>query len=137
MIIPGIDYYSAMLITAEIGDVHRFISAKKDTSWAGLVLTVHQSGNTVYMEKITKKVSKWLRWILVQAVQKASLSDPRLRNYYERVKKRRGHNKAIVAVTREPLTIIYHIHTRNEPNRGKSPRLTEQKYKRLMKKASE
>lgn len=65
MTIPGIDYYSAMLITAEIGDVHRFMNAKKLASWAGLVPSIHRSGNTVYMGKITKKGSKWLRWILI------------------------------------------------------------------------
>jgi transposase len=112
------------------------MNAKKLASWAGLVPSIHQSGNTVYMGKITKKGSKWLRWILIQAAQKASLTDPRLRNYYERVSKRRGHNKAVVAVAREMLTIIYHMLMRNEPYRGGDPKLTEQKIKRMMREAS-
>jgi transposase len=61
MTLPGIDF--AMLIIAEIGDVKRFPEARKLCSWAGLVPVCKQ----IY-------VGKWLRWVLVQAAQKAILS---------------------------------------------------------------
>jgi transposase len=81
--------------------------------------------------KITKKGSKWLRWILVQAAQKAILSDQRLGSYYKRVARRRGHNKAIA---KEMLTIIYHMLRNKEEYRGKNG--AEKKYKRMSKLAS-
>jgi len=54
MTLPGIDYYSAMLILAEAGEVHRFPSARKLASWAGLVPSLHQSGSKAYRDRITK-----------------------------------------------------------------------------------
>lgn len=131
MTLPGIDYYSAVLILAEVGDVQRFSNAGRLASWAGMVPSLHQSGGRSYTDRITKRGSKWLRWILVQAAQKASTSDPRLGACYERVSRRRGHHKAVVAVAREMLTIIWHMLRNGEPYRGEDRRLTEEKVKRM------
>ena len=65
MTIPGVGYYSALLIKSEIGDVKRFPSAKQLCSYAGLVPSTHASGNSCYHGHITKQGSKWLRWILI------------------------------------------------------------------------
>jgi transposase len=136
MILQEIDFYYSMLIVAEISDIGRFPEARKLCSWAGLVPSMRQSASTIYVGKITKKGSKWLRWILVQAAQKAILSDQRLGNYYRRVARRRGQNKAIVATAKEMLTIIYHMLSNKEEYRGKNGALTEKKYKRMSKLAS-
>jgi transposase len=136
MTLPGIDFYSAMLIVAEIGDIDRFPNAKKLCSWAGLVPTIYQSGNTLHMGRITKKGSRWLRWVLIQAAQSARQHDKRLGNFYDRVAIRRGPNKATVAVAREMLAIIYHMLLKKEPYRGMSQKLASQKYKRMEKIAS-
>jgi transposase len=136
MTLPGIDFYSAMLIVAEIGDVKRFPNAKKLCSWAGLVPSIYQSGNTLHMGRITKKGSKWLRWILIQAAQTARQHDERLGSFYERVANRRGQNKATVAVAREMLAIIYHMLLKKEPYRGMKEKLADQKYKRMERLAS-
>ncbi len=130
MTLPGIDYYGALLILAEIGDIRRFPNARKLASWAGMVPSVHQSGSHTYRGRITKKGSKWLRWMLVQAAQRASRCDGRLGAYYERVARRRGHHKAVVAVAREMLIIMWHMLSRNEPYRGENRRLTREKLKR-------
>ncbi|MEM3693031.1 MAG: IS110 family transposase [Candidatus Bathyarchaeia archaeon] len=135
MTMPGIDFYSAILILAEIGDIHRFPSPSKLASWAGLVPSIHQSGDKAYTGRITKRGSKWLRWILVQAAQRASLSDERLGSLYKRVAARRGHQKAIVAVAREMLSIIWYMLSRKEVYRGSDQRLTETKLKRMRRKA--
>jgi transposase len=58
MSMAGIDYFSAMLISAEIGDISRFSTADKLVSWCGLCPTVHQSGNTMYMGRIKKMETK-------------------------------------------------------------------------------
>ena len=42
----GVDYYAAMFLLSEIGDVHRFNSDEKLVSWVGLAPQVHQSGET-------------------------------------------------------------------------------------------
>jgi len=55
--IPGIGYFSALLIYAEIGDIKRFPNSKKLCSYAGLVPSIRQSGNKVITGKITKETN--------------------------------------------------------------------------------
>lgn len=105
--IPGISYYSALLIMAEIGDVNRFDNAEQLCSYAGLVPSTHQSGNTTYHGKITKQGSKWMRWILIQAVQKTVKQPNGLQRFYQRLEKRKGGKIATVAAARKLLHYIY------------------------------
>jgi len=62
MTIPGIGYYSALLVESEIGDIGRFPFAEKLCSYAGLVPSTYQSGGVVRHGNITKEGSRWLRW---------------------------------------------------------------------------
>jgi len=128
---PGIDFYSAMVIASEIGDVKRFPTQWKLVAYAGLAPSQHQSGEYERRGGITKQGSKWLRWILVQAAQHARQHDPRFKAYYERVAKRRGQQKAIVAVAKEMLVVIWFMLTRHEPYRGQNLQLVERKLKRM------
>lgn len=131
MTLPGIDYYAAMVIANEIGDVTRFLEANKLVSWAGLAPSTRQSGNHVKHGTITKQGNKTLRWILIKATHNAYRNDERLRSFYQRIARRRGGNKATVAVAREMLVIIYHILSRKEPYRGVDNELYQSKLKRL------
>jgi transposase len=131
MTLPGVDYYAAMVIASEIGDVHRFPDAKNLVSWTGLAPSVDQSGSRTKRGPITRQGSRTLRWILIQATHNACRNDPRLRNFFQRVARRRGPNKATVAVAREMLVIAYHMLTRKEPYRGVDEELYSSKLKRL------
>lgn len=131
MTMPGIDFYSAMVIASEIGDVGRFPTQWKLVAYAGLAPSRHQSGEYERRGGITKEGSKWLRWILVQAAQHARQHDPRFKAYYERVAKRRGPQKAVVAVAKEMLVVIWFMLTRREPYRGQNLQLVERKLKRM------
>ena len=64
--IPGIGYYSALLIKSEIGDVTRFPSDERLCAYAGLVPSVHSSGSCTRYGPITREGSRWLRWIMVE-----------------------------------------------------------------------
>lgn len=107
--IPGIAYYSALLIVSEIGDISRFPSAKKLCSYAGLVPSVHSSGGKTRYGSITKQGSKWLRWILVELSHHFSKNDGRLMRLYMRTMRRHGKNTARVAVAREMLKIMFYM----------------------------
>jgi transposase len=131
MSMPGVDYYAAMILLSEIGDVKRFASPEKLASWVGLAPQVHQSGETQWTGHITKKGSKRARWILTQCAQSARQHDPRMREFYMRIEQKHGSSKAIVAVARKMLAIMHVMLTRNEPYRGENRQLTEQKHKRL------
>ncbi|MGD0422890.1 MAG: IS110 family transposase [Candidatus Bathyarchaeia archaeon] len=131
MTMPGIDYYSAMIISSEIGDVKRFSTAEKLASWAGLAPSIRQSGSQTKRGHITKQGSRMLRWILVQSAQISHRSDPRFQHMYQRIAARRGNNKAIIAVAREMLTVAYYMLTRREEYRDMDMERYKEKLKRL------
>jgi transposase len=108
MSIPGIDYYSALMITAEIGDIRRFNSSKKLVSYAGLNPSISQSGEKCRFGHIAKQGNNNLRWILGQCANIAVMHDRKLALFYQKVKKVTGrHNIAITATARKLLVIIY------------------------------
>lgn len=127
MTMPGVDFYSALLIVSEIGSIDRFRDQWKLVSYTGLAPSLHQSGRTLYTGRITKRGSKWLRWIMVQCAQTARLHDERFKRYYERIASRKGHQKAIVAVAKEMLCIIWFMLKRREPYRGENKELFQRK----------
>ncbi len=122
MSIPGISYYSALLIHSEIGKIDRFPDAKRLCSYAGLVPSLYSSGSKNYQGRITKQGSRWLRWILVEASIHAANGDAHLQSLYRRVLRRRGRNTARVAVARKVLTVIYAMLRNNQPFRRRRPR---------------
>jgi len=115
--IPGIGYYSALLILAEIGDINRFPSAKKLCSWAGLVPSTHSSGGRTYHGHLTKQGSRWLRWILTQAAPHAVRGSSQLGALSQRVAHRAGRNAAKMAVARQMLIIVHRMLVKGEPFR--------------------
>jgi len=109
MTIPGVGYYSALLIKSEIGNVKRFPSAKQFCSYAGLVPSIHASGNVFYHGHITKQGSRWLRWILIEAAIHAVKRPGVLRRFYFKVERKKGGQIAKVATARKLLEWIYHM----------------------------
>lgn len=114
---PGIGAYSALLITTELGDINRFPSADKLCSYAGLVPSVYQSARTLRRGHITKEGNKLLRWIMVEAAQKAGEHDPHLSRIYNKLTNRLGKNKAKVAIARKMLCYAYIMLTENREYR--------------------
>lgn len=105
--LPGIGYYSALLIISEIGDMRRFPDYKHLCSYSGLVPSVHSSAGHTKLGHISKQGSRWLRWILVEAAVKAGNSNTSLGAYYQRIAKRKGTKIARVALARQILRKIY------------------------------
>jgi transposase len=109
MTIPGVGYYSALMIKSEKGDVKRFPSAKQLCSYAGLVPSTYASGNTCYHRHITKQGSRWLRWILIEAAINAVKRPGPLRRFYFKIERKKGGKVAKVATARKLLEWIYHM----------------------------
>jgi transposase len=107
MSMPGIDYYSALMICAEIGDVMRFESSEKLVSFAGLNPSVYQSGFKSRTGSITKQGDKHLRWIMIECANVAVRHDSKIAKFYNRLKKHKGYKVAIVATARKMLTYVY------------------------------
>jgi transposase len=115
MSLPGVDVRTALLLKSEIGSIDRFENYKKLVSCAGMVPRVHQSGNVLWNGPITKRGSSILRWAMVEAAWVAVRWDAKLGEFYERVKARRGGQKAIVAVANKMLKIVWVMLVRREP----------------------
>jgi transposase len=131
MTMPGLGYFAASLLVAEICDIHRFTSDKRLVSWAGLAPGVRQSGERVVAGRVTKQGNKLVRWVMVQAAQVARLHDERFREFYERYARRKGGQKAVVAAAHEMLRIVWLMLKRNESYRGERRGLSRRKFKRL------
>lgn len=138
MTIPGIEYYSAVILLAEIGDIRRFPSPKKLCAYADLVPTVSQSGAGTIYAHITKQGNRWIRFVMVEAVQRTRTIQPDspLAAMYRRIQARKGGGVAKVACARKLLKVIWFMLTRNEPYRYMDREMYARKQKRLMRTAS-
>lgn len=112
---PGAGYYLSMLIAAEIGDIHRFPDPHKLSSFAGLVPSTYASGEVMRHGRITKQGSKWLRWAMIEAAQRAPINSPKLNSFFQRIAKKQGRKTARVALARHMLKIVYHMLKERQP----------------------
>lgn len=107
--IPGIDRSSAITVISEIGvDMAQFGSSKRLCCWAGLTPGNNESAGKKKSVRISR-AGVYLKPALVQ-VAHAAVAD-KLNPYYalkyERIAKRRGKKRAIIAIARMILTAIY------------------------------
>lgn len=116
MTIPGVSFYSSVLILGEVGDVARFDRAEELVSYAGLDPVTRASGDTRKEGGISKQGRSALRWILVQCANVAvnRVDDPYLGRFYGRLAQTKPHQVAIVATARKMLVSIYHMLDRKE-----------------------
>jgi len=106
MTIPGISFFSALLITAEIGDYKRFSSGRKLCCFAGLVPSIHASGGKIRHGRIIKQGSANLRFALLQAIPHLIRKHGGLAGHYYRISKKKGTKTARIAVSRKLLAIM-------------------------------
>jgi len=114
--IPGVDRPSAITIISEIGtDMTQFSSSKRLCCWAGLTPGNNESAGKKKSVRITR-AGVYLKPALVQVAHAAVKSDksPYYKTKYERISKRRGKKRAIIAIARMILTAIYHMFTTGE-----------------------
>ena len=105
--IKGIGDTSASILLSVIGDVGDFPDPDKLAAYFGIVPRVSDSNERRRHGRITKRGSKLGRTTLVQCTLIAKRYNPYLGGYYERIKRRRGSGKAIIATARKFLKIIY------------------------------
>jgi len=103
----GMAYYNSTAFIGEVGDIRRFDSGDKLAGFTGLTPKIHQSGERTRFGHITKKGSTRLRWVMIQAANVASQRDKTLKKMYMRLAPRIGHQKAVVAVARRMVTLLY------------------------------
>ena len=116
MSVPGIGFISAVVILAEIGNYNDFNKAEQLAAWCGLVPSVYQSADKIYMGSITKHGSGHIRRILVEVahVVARTKSGSKLKSFFLRIKAKKGTNIAAVALARKVLCVLHHLLTVQE-----------------------
>ena len=129
MTAPGVSFYSGLGLSSRIGPVERFPRPRSLANYFGLTPSSKNSGDSKdRLGSITKEGSKFARFLLGQLVLHFLKKDPRMREWYRRIKLRRGSKIARVAVMRRITTIFWHMLTHHEAYTigGPPPRLREQ-----------
>jgi transposase len=122
MTMPGVGPILAVVIALEIGDVDRFPGPDHLASYAGTVPRVRSSGGKTSFGKVRPDVNRYLKWALVEAANCIVLNqrhwgDRHVVRLYHRIRDRRGHAKAIVAVARHLAEAAYWVLKKNGPYR--------------------
>jgi len=105
--IKGIGNLGASILLSVIGDIDDFADEGKLAAYFGIVPRVQNSNETERSGRITKRGTKLGRTTLVQCALVAKRYSPYLARYYDKIKSRRGGGKAIIALARKFLGIIY------------------------------
>lgn len=111
MTIPGVGYYSALLLVGEIGDIIRFPDSHHLCAYAGLVPSTHSSGGVTYNGRITKTGSKHLQWVVTECTHThvRTAPDSNVSRFYLRLAKKKGNSIAAVAAASKLLRIVYWV----------------------------
>jgi transposase len=110
MSIPGVAAFTATSLACRVGRIERFPTSHSLANYWGLTPPCRNSGeNNQRLGSITKAGSGLARWLLAQATHKVLRKDARLREWFKRIKRRRGAGIARVAVMRKLATIIWHM----------------------------
>ena len=107
---PGVGAYTATALACRVGRVERFPRSHSLANYWGLTPGCRNSGeNNQRLGSITKAGSGVARWLLAQMTRQVLRKDPRLREWFKRIKRRRGSSIARVAVMRKLATVIWHM----------------------------
>ena len=103
--LPGVGDILAVVIWTEIGTIERFGSAEQFASYCGLVPRENSSGGKIRFGAVRRDVNVYLKWAFVEAANSSVLNRERcgyghISRLYQRIRSRRGHGKAKVAVAR-------------------------------------
>lgn len=107
--VPGINQTVAEIVIAETGaDMAVFPTPEQLCSWAGLAPANHESAGK-HQPAGTRKGGRWLRRALIEAAKSARRTDSYFAAKYRRIARRRGPNKATVAVAHSMMTVLWHL----------------------------
>lgn len=122
MTLPGVGPILGVVIDLEVGEVERFPGANHLASYSGTVPRIKQSGGRIFYGKVRPDVNRYLKWAFVEAanaivLHQDSMSDRHVVKLYRRIRGRKGHAKAVVAVARHLAEATYWVLKKGEPYR--------------------
>jgi transposase len=130
--ITGVNLIVAAGLLAAIGDVRRFRNPEKLVSYVGLNPRVRQSGLGLAQHgRISKRGRSHARAMLVEAAWAAAKAPGPLRAFFLRIRARRGHQIAAVAVARKLAVLCWHLLTKNTDYQWACPALVANKVRSM------
>jgi transposase len=112
--LPGIGVLSALVLLSAIGDITRFATPKQLVGYSGLGASIYSSGQTVRTGGITKQGRKELRRVMVEAAWVAVEHSAHWKAQFERLAAKKSKGKAIVAIARKLLVVVWHVLTHHQ-----------------------
>jgi transposase len=111
--IPGIGQLTSRVIAGAVDEITRFDSKKSLAKYGALTPRIYQSGNVTRLGRISRDGRHEIRRVLLQcshtvARMKSYEARP-LKEFFDRIKKRRGKKIAVIALARKLLTIAYGV----------------------------
>ena len=132
MTITGVNLTVAAGLMAAIGDIGRFNSPQKLVSYFGLNPRVRQSGlGPAHHGRISKVGRSHARAMLVEAAWAAAKAPGPLHAFFVRIRARRGHQIAAVAVARKLAVLCWHMLTKEEDYLWARPALVANKLRTM------
>ena len=136
MTIPGVSSVVASTVLASIGDIARFPSPDKLSSYFGLTPRVRQSGDHPARHgRISKQGNGDARKMLVEAAWSAKTAPGPLRAFFNRMQRKHGAAAAAVATARKLAVMIWHILTSGKEYAYARPAFTAMKLRKVALKA--
>ena len=129
MTLPCVRKILSMVLMLEIGRVDRFPTAVHLASYAGLVPRVHSSGGRTRMGQVCGNTNRILKWAFVEAgnlvvINQRHLAGTHVVRLYQRIKRAKNHQKAVVAVGRHLAEAAWWVLSKQEVYR--EPRVPRQ-----------
>lgn len=114
--VPGVGIVTAMAFLAHVGDGSRFVRGRQVSHFVGMTPRIDNSGDTVRLGNITKRGCTAIRSIIVQSAWAAvhSRTPNKFQDKYLELAPRRGKGRAIVAVARRMLEMMWLVTVRQE-----------------------
>ena len=130
--ITGVNLIVAAGLVAAIGDIRRFADPQKLVSYVGLNPRVRQSGLGLAQHgRISKRGRSHARAMLVEAAWAAAKAPGPLRAFFLRIRARRGHQIAAVAVARKLAVLCWHLLTKSTDYQWARPALVANKMRSM------
>ena len=117
--LPCVGKILSMVLMLEIGKIERFPTAAHLASYAGLVPRVHSSGGRTHMGQVCGNVNRNLKWAFVETgnlvvINQRRLAGTHVVRLYQRIKRAKNHQKAVVAVARHLAEAAWWVLTKQE-----------------------
>ena len=110
----GFGLFSAVALSSRIAGIERFKRPRSLSNYFGLTPGSRNSGEKERLGRITKAGSGMARWVLGQASKHILRTDPAMRAWFKKIKRKKGGGVARVAVMRRMATILWHMLTKRK-----------------------